>query len=410
MLTARGRIALLLAAGMYVAAWALGTREAFAPAVGMLAVVLLAVGYIHGVKGPFRLQRRGGPGEHVEGGELQVRVVVQREGGFPPAIARLYDRLPGVGETQVPLFARPTGLTGRYILRGLPRGRYRLDQARLVVEDPLGLASRELELPATGSIIVYPRVYELDRLFTDHGGPNGMAGRYLLSRGAGFDLHSVRDHQRGESLRRVHWPTTARRQKLMVKELEDAPRDEAAVVLDAKAGLLVGAAPDSSFEMMVRAAGSILRRLAVEGRRSSLVVSGERLERVPVSSLEGDWRSALETLAHVQPDGRRALVAALEDGRAGLDAARLFLVTSEITARLEERLGFVAARREVALIWVDARSWSGRPREVGPMDGIALAIQRRGVAIAHVRRGDDLADALSAGAYAAARALTGDPR
>ena len=34
MLTARGRLALLLAAGMYVAAWALGTREAYAPASG----------------------------------------------------------------------------------------------------------------------------------------------------------------------------------------------------------------------------------------------------------------------------------------------------------------------------------------------------------------------------------------
>ena len=240
MLTARGRLALLLAAGMYVAAWALGTREAYAPAVGLALAVLGAVVYVRLVRGPFRLIRRGGPGEHVEGGELSVRVEVQRDGGLPPVGARLFDTLPAVGEAQVPLFKTGDVLAGRYTLRGLPRGRYRLDRARLVVDDPFGLARSELELPAQGAIVVYPRIFELDRLFPDGGGPNGMSGRYLLARGAGFDLHSVRDHQRGESLRRVHWPSTARRQKLMVKELEDAPRDEAAVVLDARAGLRGG--------------------------------------------------------------------------------------------------------------------------------------------------------------------------
>jgi uncharacterized protein (DUF58 family) len=404
MLTPRGRLALLLAAGMYLAAWALGTREAYAPAVGLAIGVGLAVLYVRLVRGPFRLVRRGGPGEHVEGGELSVRVEVHREGGLPPVGARLFDTLPAVGEAQVPLFSDRDLLLGRYTLRGLPRGRYRLDKAKLVVDDPFGLARNELELPATGAIVVYPRIYELDRLFPEGGGPNGMSGRYLLARGAGFDLHSVRDHQNGESLRRVHWRSTARRQKLMVKELEDAPRDEAAVVLDARAGLVAGKAPDSSFEMMVRATGSILRRLAADGRRSALVVSGARLERTPVTSLEGDWRIALEQLATVQPDGRRALVAALEDGRAGLDASRLFLVTADLSPQLEQRLSLVAGRREVALVWVDPRTWADRVPAPGASDGIALALQRRGVAVVRVRRGDDLAAVLQAGVRTAGHA------
>ena len=33
--------------------------------------------------------------------------------------------------------------------------------------------------------------------------------RLLLRRTAGFDLHSVREYEQGESLRRVHWPTSA---------------------------------------------------------------------------------------------------------------------------------------------------------------------------------------------------------
>ena len=105
MLTARGRLALLLAAGMYVAAWALGTREAYAPAdragAGRARRRSCTCGSSAVRSGSIR---RGGPGEHVEGGELSVRVEVQRDGGLPPVGARLFDTLPAVGEAQVPLF------------------------------------------------------------------------------------------------------------------------------------------------------------------------------------------------------------------------------------------------------------------------------------------------------------------
>jgi uncharacterized protein (DUF58 family) len=396
MLTGRGRLALLAAAGMYVAAWALGTREAFATAVGLALVVALAAVYVRLLRGPFRLNRRGGPGEHLEGGEVPVLVEILADGALRPAGARLRDHMPGVGAVDVPLHRRGDALVGRYLLRGLPRGHYRLDRASLLIEDPFGLACQTIDLPATGTIVVYPRIYELDRLFPDGGGPHGVSGRLLLSRGAGFDLHSVRDHQQGESLRRVHWPSTAKRQKLMVKELEDAPRDEVAVVLDARMGLNVGSAPDASFEMIVRAAGSLVRRLAAEGRRASLVVSGGRIERTGVTSVDGDWRAVLEVLARVQPDGRRSLASTLDDGRAGLDAARLFLVTSDLDARLADRVSAVVGRREIALVWVDARTWHDPEPVAGLPDAIAATLARRGVAVARLRRGSDVAGVLSA--------------
>jgi uncharacterized protein (DUF58 family) len=401
-LTSRGRIALLLAAGMYLAAWALGTREAFVPAIGLALLPGFAVIYVRLVRGPFTLTRRGGPGEHVEGGDLEVRAVVERTGGLPASAARLYDTLPAVGETGVPLRQQGDVLIGGYVLRGLPRGRYRLDRARLEVDDPFGLATRSLVVAASGSIVVYPLIADLDRLFTDHGGASGSAGRYLLSRGAGFDLHSVREHQQGESLRRVHWPSTARRQTLMVKELEDSPRDEAAVILDCMGGLDVGTAPDSSFEMMVRAAGSLLRRLVAEGRRTSLVLSGARVDRTAVTSLEGDWRTALDVLATVRPDGHRPLISVLNDGRAGLDAARLFLVTADLSARLEERIALVGGRREVNVVWVDTRSWEAPEAIGGAADLVAASLVRRGVGVARLHRGVDLAAVLSRGAAPAA--------
>src|SRR5205085_5112222 len=112
-----------------------------------------------------------------------------------------------------------------------------------------------------GALLVYPRLARLERLFSESGARSHDGRRLLLRRHTGFELHGVREYERGESLRRVHWRSTARRGELMVKELEDAPRDEIAVLLDADRASVVGA----SFDAQVRAAGSILEAYVRHG-------------------------------------------------------------------------------------------------------------------------------------------------
>ena len=77
-------------------------------------------------------------------------------------------------------------------------------------------------------------------------------------RSGGHELHGVREHQPGESLRGVHWPATAHRGRLMVKELDDPAADQVAVVLDARASADVGRAPGSSFELALAAAEALV--------------------------------------------------------------------------------------------------------------------------------------------------------
>src|SRR4029453_6584614 len=117
-------------------------------------------------------------------------------------------------------------------LPAMPRGRYRFDAVRAVFEDPFGLARAEQTLGAESTLLVYPRLAGLERVFSELG-VTMAGGHVVLRRTSGFYLHSVREYQQGESLRKVHWRTTARRGELMVKELEDMPHDEVAVLLDA---------------------------------------------------------------------------------------------------------------------------------------------------------------------------------
>jgi Protein of unknown function DUF58 len=228
--------------------------------------------------------------------------------------------------------------------------------------------------------------------------------------GEDVDVDVVLECGQGESLRRVHWPTTARRGQLMVKELEDSPRDEVAVVLDAEAGTAAGEPADRSFDLQVRAAGSILRAHVRRGRRAVLVVNDRSLESLRVTSLDGDWRRALELLAAAEPNGNRAVAALLasETGPAAR-ARELALVTSCLTAQLVDRLvqrGLVHAG--VSLVFVDAASFAGRPPSPSTT-ALLLRLQGAGIPACVLRRGDDLGERLGGALAARPTAAGGRP-
>src|SRR2546429_1435689 len=120
----------------------------------------------------------------------------------------------------------------------------------------------------------------------------------------------------------------------MVKELEDATRDEVAVVLDADASAVAG----ESFEVQVRAAGSILQAYLRRGRRAVLVVNAERRESQEVHSPAAESRRALELLAGVPPTGRTPVHTVLpQETRAPAPAPEIAVLTARRAPALADR-------------------------------------------------------------------------
>lgn len=398
MLTATGRAALALGAGAYVAGWVFGTAPLYPVGVGLVLVVAVAWLWARLLARPVRLERLVPEERPVDGEDVPIRVRLELDGAVQPAVVELRDRFGALGEEAVDLRRDEGALAGTYVLRDVRRGRYRAELARVAIEDPLGLVRREVPLESPGGLLVYPRIVELEGLFTDGGQRVGDGRRTQLRRQSGYDLHSVREHERGESLRRVHWPSTARRGKLMVKELEDAPRDESVVVLDGDAGTVAGEGRDTSFELAVRAAGSVARVHSGRGRRVGLLLNDADRSYQPVTSLEGDWTLALELLAGAEPNGRRPVVSLLAEG-AGVasQATDLVVVTAGLNARLAERLlQRASSRRGTALVFVDPASFGASPGTGPALDARAqlLRLERAGVPVAVLRRGDDLAQVL----------------
>lgn len=394
-MTRRGRLALLLGVAVYVVAWAFGSEPLYPVAVGLLLAAGLAWGWVRVLDKPMQLRRAPWGAEHVEGDDVAVNVELDHAGPIRPSSLPLVDRIAGLGSVEVVLRRSGRQLGGRYVIAAVPRGRYPFGDSVAVIEDPFGLERRDVRLSVGGALLVLPRLTELEHLFSESGARAQDGRRLLLRRPTGFDLHSVRDYERGESLRKVHWRSTARRGQLMVKELEDAPRDEVAVLLDAAAGTVAGTPPDSSFDMQVRAAGSILAAHARRGRRAVLAVNSLARETQEVHAGDADWRRALEVLAAAEPTGVTPVAALLAQGTSpAARALELTLVTAQLSAALVEQLVQRSLNRHgVSLVYVDAGSFRGGPRVLEP--GL-LRLRAAGVPVAVLRRGEDLAAALGA--------------
>jgi uncharacterized protein (DUF58 family) len=388
-MTRRGSLTLLLGAATYVVAWLFGAKALYPAATGLVLAPLAANVWVRLAAGPLELRRRAGKGALLEGEDVWVALEARSAARVPAPALAITERVAKLGDRHTAMSRRGRAYRGTYVLEEVPRGRYPVERVHATIDDPFGLARAELDLDARGSLLVYPRLVVLDRLFSESGAHAQDGRRLLLRRPSGFDLHSVREYEQGESLRKVHWKTTARRGQLMVKELEDAPRDEIAVILDADAGAVVG----ESFDVQVRAAGSILRAHAAHGRQAVLAVNSAERPVARVASLEGDWLDALTVLAAAEPDGPRPVVELLQ--RESGPASRAF-ETVVVTARMSGALATKLVQRALAgqgvsVVWVDTASFGDR---VAPLDPELLRLQAAGVAVAVLRRGDSLATVL----------------
>ena len=373
-MTRRGRLVLALAAACYLAAWALGSKPLYPVAIGLALAVLVAVAWVRLSARPMRLARQTRKRANVEGEIVPVRLDLALSSRIRPPGLVVSERIGRLGER----VTRLDRLRGGYLLDAVPRGRYPFERASARIEDPFGLAAAEVPLPTGGALLVRPRFVALERLFSDAGSVRPGGARQAVRRPTGYDVHGVREWVEGESLHHVHWRSTARTGRLMVKELEDAPRDEVAVVLDAR--------PSRVFDVQARAAASLVRAYALRHRETRLVVVGARVSSQTVRSLAGDWDAALDLLAAAEPDATRALESVLGDAGTAARSRELVLVASTVTRAVVEWLGLlVRARRRVSFVHVA----SSPALEPG-----LVRLQTLGVAVAVVRPGDDLRTAL----------------
>lgn len=145
------------------------------------------------------------------------------------------------------------------------RGILRVGPLEVIMTDPFGLTRLKMKASGVSELTVYPHVDEIAPI-PQTTGNDPMAGAEhpnALGR-TGDDFYALRQYVVGDDLRRVHWPSTARLDELMVRQDELPWQGRATVLVDVRAATNTA----ESLELVISAAASIVTASA---RRQDLV-------------------------------------------------------------------------------------------------------------------------------------------
>ena len=103
--------------------------------------------------------------------------------------------------------------------------------------DPLGLLRRDAVEQAAVELFVHPKIIGLDSLSPGlQRDLEGQATRDLSTSDLAF--HTLRDYVTGDDRRHVHWRSTAKAGRLLVRQFQDTRRSQLTLVVDGARGQL----------------------------------------------------------------------------------------------------------------------------------------------------------------------------
>jgi uncharacterized protein (DUF58 family) len=294
--------------------------------------------------------------------QLSVSVTPQRpiEGvGFDVAVG-LEGKAPRHGEAQlsvgqhrvtVPLVRRAKlGVSGSFVSPALPRGVFAIRSAELEAGDVFGFTESPRTVTGSFEVVVWPRWAERTERVGGSGGDGDRARRPRAARQFGYDLHGIREHQDGESLRRVDWKSSARTGRLMVRELEDASRVERTIIVDLDAA--TGAHGDACLDQLLRAAATAVRSAVDDRQQASLVLLDASSRRLTLDGSAPSWFAAMDALAVVRADRTLPLASVLTRDRRLASGGALTIITASAAPELVALLRAEAAHTPVRIVHV----------------------------------------------------------
>jgi uncharacterized protein (DUF58 family) len=294
------------------------------------------------------------------------------------------------------------------------RGGYKLGPTRLISGDPFGLFRTEKFFPAEHSLVVLPIIYEISSFLSPPGLLPG--GQVIRRKALDITPHAsgIREYVPGDPMKRIHWPSTARRGQLIVKEFEQDPHAEVWLFLDAQHtvhwekpfetpeafadGWMLDRRPKfelppSSLEYAISITASLAHYYLRQPRAVGLVTATPQFRVIPAEWSERQEGKILETLAFIVPEGELS-IAALVAAQAGQlpQGSSAVLVTPTVHPELLSAVGDLQRRsmRPVVVLLV-ADSFGG------PKGGETLynSLLQRNIPVCRIYCGADLSLELS---------------
>ncbi len=174
-----------------------------------------------------------------------------------------------LAEVALPGMHRGGQFRHEFAIPTVRRGIIPVGPVRTVRADPIGLVRRELEWTRVQELFVHPRTIAIPSFSTGfvrdlEGNPT----RDLTNSDVSF--HALREYMPGDERRYIHWKSTARTGRYMVRQFEETRRSHLVIALSLAS---TDYATEEEFEMAVSVAGSLGVRAIRDARTVTVVAS-----------------------------------------------------------------------------------------------------------------------------------------
>jgi uncharacterized protein (DUF58 family) len=279
------------------------------------------------------------------------------------------------------------------------RGIHRSSEVTVSSAAPFGVVERRRRFSVPGETVVYPALVPLGDLPFLGASPTAERALHAVPRrGGGPDYLGIREYRWGDSMRHVHWPSTARHGELMVREFEREETRRLAIVLDTSADAGEASTPLDRC-CSVAASVALSARGRGQGVRLVAAVNGE-----PTILSRAEPETILRWLAGLRADAGMTmseLLAELGPELQGTDTVLVALPTWKANAAgaLADRVDDLGNRvsRLIAVL-VDAGTFASVTERailsLPELDLLEDVLATRGVLVARVGAEGDLAATL----------------
>jgi len=415
-LTTRGRCLLAAGAAAALCGIALGERDLLRVAVFLAALPLVAAAVVARTQFRLSCSRSLTPARVPAGQAAEVQLVLENVSFLPTGLLLLEDEVPytlgGRPRFTVDRIGPSQRRAVRYPVRSDARGRYRIGPLRLRLADPFGLVELTRSFTAVDRLTVVPAVQALPVVRL---GGAWETGGESVSRSVairGDDDAATREYRHGDDLRKVHWRSTARVGKLMVRREERPWQSRATLLLDTRASAHRGDGPGSSFEWAVSAVASVGVHAARRGFSVRLITDTGATAGGGDIADEG---VLLDHLAEVSASHNPGLEAAASPLRGTEGLGTLVAVLGLLSAEQAALLASTRSPTDVSVgVLVDATGWVGlSPRAQAEAeaayDAAAEILMRAGWRVLRARHGDTLPRLWPSAGQRPAGGLVGPP-
>ncbi|MCB9422271.1 MAG: DUF58 domain-containing protein [Ardenticatenaceae bacterium] len=266
------------------------------------------------------------------------------------------------------------------------RGQFHLGPWAIRSGDPFGIFTVTRNYPANEEIIIHPPIHGNLSIPLPAGQSSGRVRARQKSWQATVNASTVRDYHPNDPMRWIHWPTSAHRDELFVREFDLDAAGDIWILLDMATAVQLGSGPSSTEEHAVLLAASLAAQALNQNRAVGLATYGQTPQIVPAGQGQGQQWKILRALALVNADGQNRLAQTLADlghiARRG--AAAIIITPTDQADWIPELITLKQRGIQSHITLLDRPSFGG----TGSSEGLRQAVRQLGFQAQIICQGD----------------------